>query len=399
MAQTIAAPAIEVSGSVPVPATRTLAASVLPRLAIADGRAFFEPASGPRYVPVEKLGEGAMGQVALVEDRDIGRRVARKSLLPGCDAGQVLRFVDEVRLVGSLDHPGIVPIHDVGLDEQGEFFFVMKYVDGETLDAVLARLRARDPKTIAAWDTARRVEVVVAVLRALSYAHARGILHRDVKPANIMIGRFGEVTLMDWGVARPSGREGAGAPASDPAAEPESLAHHGSRASCTTHGSIVGTPLYMSPEQARGETETLGARSDLYAASVLLHEVLFERHPHEGTDDVRVLLAQILAFRPSLSKLNGPRHVPVEYMHFLVRGLAPKPEDRWSSADEMVDELHAILDGRCRVQCPLTFTRRALGSLTRALDRHPAAVLLALATTLLVFIGLLVTTARAALGA
>src|SRR5262249_36748534 len=154
---------------------------------------------------------------------------------------------------------------------------------------VIARLRAGDPKTRREYDVARCTEIFVAMLRALEFAHERGLIHRDVKPANVMIGRFGEVVLMDWGVARPMGvaREGN---APDPAA----LVGADGRASVTRVGALIGTPMYMSPEQARGQNDALDARSDLYSACVMFHEMLDAGHHRlEGAKTLGELLVRI----------------------------------------------------------------------------------------------------------
>jgi len=136
---------------------------------------------------------------SLAQDRDIGRKVALKRLHTPHDHGgtpspsSLARFVDEVRTVGQLEHPNIVPIHDVGVDEAGNYFFVMKYVDGVTLEDVVEKLKAGEPDAVARYTIARRVEMFVGILRALEYAHQRGIIHRDLKPANVMVGDNGEV--------------------------------------------------------------------------------------------------------------------------------------------------------------------------------------------------------------
>jgi serine/threonine protein kinase len=388
LAATIPAPARELhpraDKTSALPVQRSVSSStVLPRLTLDEGRLRFEPATGPRYAEVKRLGEGGMGEVALVEDRDIGRRVARKRMLPGSGPSDIVRFVDEIRIVGRLDHPGIVPIHDVGLDEDGEFFFVMKYVEGETLEAVIERIRQGDPETLARWDGTRRVEVVIALLRALDYAHQRGFIHRDIKPANVMIGHFGEVLLMDWGLARPIGAAGArdvGGPGS---------ASVGDRASHTHVGTLLGTPLYMSPEQAAGDNEHLDARSDLYSVCLLFLELLTGEHPHEHVTAIEPLLTRVMTFEaPTASELTGRGAISAPLAHFLSRGLQRLPQGRWSSAAEMADELHAILDGRCRIQCPVTLTKRLVRGLERQLDRRPKAVVAALGVLVLGFLAL-----------
>lgn len=375
-----------------LPGARTTGTnSVLPHLSIDASGAHFEPATGPRYVALKTLGEGGMGEVALVEDRDIGRMVARKRLLPGSCAESLLRFVDEVRVVGQLDHPGIVPIHDVGIDEQGEFFFVMKYVEGETLEAVIERLRAGDAATVAAWDTTRRIQLFRSLLNALSYAHDRGVLHRDLKPANVMIGRHGEVMLMDWGVARRLGSQ------ATTATRGPSRAPARGTLSSTAAGALIGTPLYMSPEQAAGVTEELDARSDLYTACVVFHELLALEHLHEDAPDLTALLERIITFRvPAATRLASRYGLPIELGYFLHRGLQPSPADRWPSAAAMAEELDAILDGRCRVQCSATFVKRMLRELGRSVDRRPRMMTLAALLVTVAFVVLLgLTVARA----
>lgn len=343
---------------------RSTNSSVLPRIAGAQ----LLPSDGRRYEPVKTLGRGAMGEVALVEDRDIGRSVAVKRLLGDAQpASDIARFVDEVRTVGRLEHPNIVPIHDVGVDENGALFFVMKFVDGETLESVIARLRAGDPAAIAAYDATRCTEIFVGILRALQYAHERGVLHRDLKPANVMIGRFGEVVLMDWGVARPIGGAREGNATELP------IASEG-RASMTHVGSLIGTPLYMSPEQARGQNDALDARSDLYSACVVLQELL--DHGHHRFEQITSLAALLHAIEsaepPSLTQTFPHAAVPPELAHFVRRGLAREPGARWQSAAQMIDELHAIADGRFRIQCAATLSKRVTRELGRAVDRRPA---------------------------
>jgi serine/threonine-protein kinase len=376
---TIAAPLPSLTGTAPTPAP-SHHTTVLPKVEVLAGSVALVPSSMPRYQRVRVLGQGGMGEVALVEDRDIGRTVALKRLLrDAAPAAAVARFVDEVRIVGKLEHPNIVPIHDVGVDEHGEYFFVMKYVDGETLDDVLERLRAGDLATRREWDFTRRIEVFIAILRALQHAHERGYIHRDVKPANVMIGKHGEVLLMDWGIARPVGgqREAAlvsGHASSGPFSGSVSSA---GRASATNAGSLIGTPLYMSPEQAACETDTLDPRSDLYSATVLFHELLGLRHRHEGIQGLEPLIAAIIVTEaPTPYRLFDPHPaqpsaVPPELLHFVRRGLQRRREDRWQSAEEMIAELHAILDGRCRVQCAFTLSKRMTREMGRFIDRRP----------------------------
>ncbi len=198
------------------------------------------PGSERRYEVMQVLGAGGMGEVALAEDHDIQRKVALKRLRPDARSEPALaRFAEEVGIIGQLEHPNITPVHDVGIDEEGQHYFVMKYVDGETLESIIDKLAAGAPGYAERFGTDERVEIFVGILNAVRYAHARGVVHRDLKPANIMVGRYSEVTVVDWGIAK-------------------------KRDSAEAGSGLDGTPLYMSPEQAAGDLAAVGERSDIY---------------------------------------------------------------------------------------------------------------------------------------
>jgi serine/threonine-protein kinase len=328
-----------------------------------------------RYEATKLLGVGGMGEVVLVRDHDIARPVALKRLLPEMtDPAILARFVDEIRTVGRLEHPNIVPIHDVGIDELGRYFFVMKYVEGETLEGIIGKLAAGDPVYTAKYSIEVRIELFLGVMHALEYAHAQGIVHRDIKPANIMVGRFGEVVLMDWGIAKPldatrdaaAGAEGAIASADE---APRA------RMYATRVGSLIGTPMYMSPEQARGDNATLDARSDIYSAMVLFHELIGLKHYLDDSPDMPTLLARIISEEFGFFKMLGLNYPavqpPGELVHFLVKGLAKDPAKRFQTAREVIAGLHGILEGKVHIQCHITFTKRLFREMGRLVDRRP----------------------------
>jgi serine/threonine-protein kinase len=328
-----------------------------------------------RYEPTKLLGVGGMGEVVLVRDHDIARPVALKRLLPEMtDPAILARFVDEIRTVGRLEHPNIVPIHDVGIDELGRYFFVMKYVEGETLEQIIAKLAAGDPAYLAKYSTEVRIELFLGVMHALEYAHAQGVVHRDIKPANVMVGRFGEVVLMDWGIAKPlDEKRDAAAGAEGEIASPEDGTKK--RMYATRVGSLIGTPMYMSPEQARGDNKSLDARSDIYSAMVLFHELVGLRHYLDDSTDMNALLARIQSDEMTFFKMLGmnyPGAAPTgELVHFFVKGLAKDPAKRFQSAREVISGLHAILEGKVLVQCHITFTKRLFREMGRLVDRSP----------------------------
>ncbi|MCA9699754.1 MAG: serine/threonine protein kinase, partial [Myxococcales bacterium] len=241
--------------------------TVLPEVRSQGDHIVLEPRAELRYRSEKLLGRGGMGEVKLAVDHDIGRTVAVKRLLDEGNTHAVARFIDEVRTVGSLEHPNIIPIHDVGVDEDGALFFVMKYVEGETLADIIAKLAAGDRNYLGEYTFERRLDVFAGLLRALQYAHNQGMVHRDIKPENIMIGRYGEVVVMDWGIAHQMRSEDRNAGVGG--RQTIGTGTLGRASSETVDGSVVGTPQYMSPEQAAGEAATLDGRSDLYSAHVV----------------------------------------------------------------------------------------------------------------------------------
>ena len=358
-------------------AARLRLSKVLPEVELSEGGGVaLVQRDGERYRYEAPLGAGGMGEAFRVEDVDIGRKVAIKRLLPAAgDAIGVARFVEEVRTVGSLEHPNVVPIHDVGIDSEGRYFFVMKYVEGDTLEQIIEKLAAGDAETHRQYTFERRVLLFMGVLRALEYAHAQCVVHRDIKPANVIIGKHGEVWLMDWGVAmRKCRRE-----LIDPNAS--ELPQTKAQVRTTRHGTLVGTPAYMSPEQATGQRDKIDARSDLYSACVMFHELLTLRHYlEERMGSYPALLIAITTENPSLYRMDGNAqvqgHAPAELIHFVRRGIEKDPSKRWTAASQMVEELQAILEGRVRVQCPATAAKSVLRALGRFVDRSPRAVII-----------------------
>ncbi len=386
-----------ISGKGPaVPATAvttTISASrttVLPRRRLAESGASIETEQRPRFETVGLLGRGGMGEVSLVKDHDIRRTVAVKRLSASHRHGEaVLRFADEVRAVGQLEHPGIVPVYDVGVDDDGQHYLVMKHVQGETLERVIERLRAGDPRYTERFTFEYRAHVFLEVLQAIRYAHDRGILHRDLKPANIMIGAFGEVTVMDWGLAKQI--EPPAGPARQSVEVAETASVH-TKVLETVAGALIGTPLYMSPEQAAGKNEELDPRSDVFSLCLLFFEMLALKHPLHGIDTVQEVLASLIAKdldQNTLGDLVFESRMPIEYFQFLVRGLPRDREKRFQSVAEMENGLRAILSGDIPANCHISFVKRSTHKFLHWVDRHPMLFTALMGATLVAAIGAL----------
>ena len=360
--------------------------TVLPRVVSEDSGALrLETHERSRYSSIRRLGGGAMGDVDLSTDHDIGRRVALKRLTKSVSSpATVARFVDEVRTMGSLDHPHITPIYDVGRDEDGRLFFTMKYVEGESLDQLIDRLAAGDEEAHAQYPLARRLDIFVGILHALDYAHARGILHRDIKPANVMLGEHGEVRLVDWGIAR----RGA-------ARDERSAGLSSSRPDMTQDGALLGTPLYMAPEQARGDRAAVDARSDLYSAFLVLFELLTLRSYVTDHGTVYEILKEVLEGQGPWKDPETWGHasqppVPVEIRHFMRRGLRRDPEARFADASAALHELERLRSGEIDAHCTLSLLKAKQNHMLRFAEARPRLFMSMMATMGIGLLGTLV---------
>lgn len=344
-------------------------ATVLPDVRAEGQNLIIVPRNETRYQDDKILGRGGMGEVKLAQDKDIGRRVAVKRLLDEQNPHAVARFIDEVRTVGSLEHPNIVPIHDVGVDEDGALFFVMKYVEGETLSDIIAKLAAGDAEYHKRFGFEVRIDLFISLMRALQYAHARGLVHRDVKPENIMVGPYGEVVLMDWGIVHHMRSE-------DRRITEQAISKTMDRASTeTVDGAVVGTPQYMSPEQAAGEVAKLDGRSDIYSAMTVLYELLTLRPYIQAGDTAMATILEVQ--ERELPPGNSPDYihpsqaaVPAEWRHYMVNGLNKDPDKRFYTAEEALSVLEQVRAGEY-VACPITFMKANNTKMERFMDRRP----------------------------
>ncbi|MDP3499515.1 MAG: serine/threonine-protein kinase [Myxococcales bacterium] len=355
-------------------AVETRRSTVLPRLNWNGPVPTAAPGTRMRFEELSPLGRGGMGEVVLARDHDIERTVAIKRLNSQEDLGLLMRFVDEIRIVGALEHPNIVPVHDVGVDEAGRYYFVMKHLHGESLESIVNKLHAGDAAAHQRFPFHVRMQIFLSVLNAMAYAHQRGYLHRDLKPANIMIGPYGEVTVMDWGLARH-----VGAPEALGAAP--AVSEPGSRTGTAleTHaGAVMGTPLYMSPEQARGEIDKLDVRSDCYSLAVVFHEFLYLTNYLADVEGIPDILTAVQTRVPDFFNVTQSPHqpaVPAELGWYLKKGFEKDVNKRFQSISEMIDGLQKVVDGRVDVKCQRTFAKRMFQEAIHRVDAHPVAII------------------------
>jgi serine/threonine protein kinase/formylglycine-generating enzyme required for sulfatase activity len=289
-----------------------------------------------RYEVRGPLGRGGMGVVERVFDRVLQREVAVKRLRR--TRGSALpRFLAEARLVAALDHPGIVPVHDAGLDERGRPWFTMPLVSGTSLAVVLAL--ARDNQ--GGWSRERVLGVLQKTCEIIAYAHARGVVHRDLKPANVMLGAFGEVLVLDWGLALLAEGE------PEPPADGEDSTPLPSRAGehATRRGALVGTPAYMPPEQAAGGRAGIGPQSDVYAIGAVLYHLLAGRAPYSEVGPSNEAVARaVRSGAPVPLELVAP-NAPSELVAICARAMARESRARYAGMGELAADLRAFLEG------------------------------------------------------
>jgi WD40 repeat protein/serine/threonine protein kinase len=313
-----------------------------------------------------ELARGGMGAILRVWDDDLRRNLAMKVLLSrrGTDdletqAGEVdtellSRFLEEAQITGQLDHPGIVPVHDLGLDERGRVYFTMRLVRGRDLKGILDLLA----QGAEGWTLTKALHVVLKVCEAMAFAHSKGVVHRDLKPANIMVGRFGETYVMDWGLARVLGRRDSHdlrlKPADASALSLVRTARQTDQAAdeksplVTMDGDVIGTPSFMAPEQALGRLEEVGPRSDVYSLGSILYQILTGQAPYVKPDAKlsphTVLLAAIDGPPARVERLDPS--VPGELAAICNKAMARDVEARYPTMLEMAADIEAFLEGR-----------------------------------------------------
>ena len=340
-----------------------------------------------RYLDLGRLGMGGMGEVRRVFDRTLQRTLALKMIHgPALNRPQlVARFLEEAKATAQLEHPGIIPVHDLGRLPDGRLWFSMKEVSGQDLSKIIANLhQPASADQAEQWTLRRVIEVLRRVCETMAYAHGRGVLHRDLKPSNIMVGAHGEVIVIDWGIAKLLHATASSIPLQS--SDPDLPRQTGEQEPLTQEGHVPGTPAYMSPEHALGSSE-LDARSDVYALGAILYKILSGRSPYRGSalsileqvvegppqpiapfeSLTATLVRQIddeadFAPRPVLARLS----LPPALIATCERAMARDPSARFSDAQQMARALEEWLDGTQRRRDALEVVESATERLAEA---------------------------------
>ncbi|MFO0751322.1 MAG: serine/threonine-protein kinase [Myxococcota bacterium] len=313
-----------------------------------DGPALDGPGT-TQYSVGGPIGEGGAGYVLLGVDRDLRRSIAIKVLHEKHRSNALLlrAFLEEAIITGGLEHPNIVPVYHLGFTDDLGPYYVMKRLDGVTLGVALQGLRRHDPEMEARFDLDRLLQIFIEVCQGVIYAHDRQVIHCDLKPNNILIGHYGEVLLVDWGLAFVLGQEGA----------LQARAQFWS-----------GTPGFMAPEQVIGDVNQYDARTDIWALGGLLYAMLCLARPFVGRTKQETLDAVLSGELVPPSRRNPARKVPEGLERICMKAMSKKKEDRFPSVAELMGEVENYLAGRRRLRQRVELGQRALNDARRQLD-------------------------------
>jgi len=317
---------------------------------------------GKKYEIKDIAGQGGMGVVHIAKDVNIKRKIAMKVIIgDGKDINdeQLLRFISEAQVTGQLEHPSIVPVHELGIDADNNIFYTMKLINGVTLKEIIKQIKAGHQKTIRSYPLSSLMNIFIKVCEGMAFAHSKGVIHRDLKPENIMIGEFGEVVILDWGLVKVLDTD-----------EDDSAIEHarkvikqgdkkaftkvGSSRTIDVHqtmeGAAMGTPSFMAPEQAYGKIDALGSRTDIYALGGILYNILSLRCAVHGKH-VNAILLNIVSgkldplIRKGAKLPHIPNGIPQGLAAVTSKAMALLPEDRYETAAEIKSDIEAWQSG------------------------------------------------------
>lgn len=335
------------------------------------------PQQDSRFRIVRPHAKGGLGEVSVATDTELNREVALKEIQArfASDIPNRLRFVLEAEVTGALEHPGIVPVYGLGQHQDGRPYYAMRFVRGDSLKEAVDRFHLSGGVTAEPREFRSLLGRLVDVCNAIEYAHARGVLHRDLKPGNVMLGQYGETLVVDWGLAKVIGRDDL---EFEKPEHPEApVAVTSGDASQTMDGSTIGTPAYMSPEQAAGDLKNLGPPADVYSLGATLFYLLTGTSPAEG-DSLADLLANVQSGNIRVARTVNTS-VPAALSSIAAKALALRPADRYQSPKSLAEDIQRWLDD----EPVLAHRDPPLVRLRRWARRHPKSVTAASAALLL----------------
>ena len=324
-----------------------------------------------RYSRTHLHAKGGIGQVWLAVDGELGREIALKELRPEQEGGPVAwaRFVNEARITGQLDHPGIVPIYELSVNSEGGPFYTMRFVRGKTLDRSIRDYHDKRKSGQAdQLDLASLLTAYVSLCNTVGFAHSRGVIHRDLKGQNVVLGDYGEVILLDWGIAKLIGSPDPGGGERSDLGRKISPNDAGLAYDATLQGQVIGTPSYMAPEQAEGRIEDIDARTDVYGLGAILYEILSGKTPYQG-DTIGETLRKVIEGPPVAPRLVNPG-VPRGLEAICRRAMSQRSVDRYPTALLLAEDVRKWLADE-----PISAYRESWTTrLARAAKRHRTAV-------------------------
>jgi serine/threonine protein kinase len=310
-----------------------------------------------KYEVKAMIAMGGMGAILEAEDKATRRAVAMKVLLNANTPEDIARFVEEAQVTAQLEHPNIIPIYELGVNELDKPFYTMKLMRGESLQHVFAGLARGDAGALERYPLGELLLIFQKICDAISYAHSKGVVHRDLKPENVMLGSYGEAVVMDWGLAKTLGHS-----AHEPSANStvhtmvQSVRREEGGEFMTMVGRAIGTPQFMSPEQAVGQSHEVDARADVYALGAMLYEMLTLHPPFEGEDTMAIFEqviagqirppAEVIGSRPMPHLPDGK--LPLRLAAIAMKALARQREDRYATVRELQAEVQSYQSGEER---------------------------------------------------
>lgn len=313
-----------------------------------------------KYKVDHLIAQGGMAMVFKAKDKNCRRSVALKIIRDRESQNQeiVHRFIEEAQIAAQLDHPNILPIYELNIDSQDTPYYTMKLVEGDTFDSLLNKIKRGDKETIGKYPINRLLQLYIKICEAVAFADSKGVIHRDLKPENIMVGEFGEVFIMDWGIAKIAEKEDL--PVENQIDDYIELIDSISKDSdfnttTTIHGQILGTPCFMAPEQILSDRGTINSQTDVYALGGILYNILSLETPHPELD-LKTLFKNKLAGKVQTPKKraadcgNSLAHlpqgkIPEALSSICKKAMATRPEDRYAKANNVIQDINSYING------------------------------------------------------